>query len=155
MKFKTNTAAGDTSTLIRYHSEKMVSNIEIGAIEILNSESYYDSYNHDQPSILLHGLAHAIYHSFTVHEQFDIEQTYRSAIFSGKYDDVINYFGQSGPHYAKKNGQTYFAECTEAYFSQVFERRHFMRANLQPQIRLLKDSKTDFQWLISISFLSK
>ena len=121
MKFQTNTAAGDTSTLIRYHSEKMVSNIEIGAIEILNLESYERSYNLDQPSILLHGLAHALYHSFTVNQQFDIEQTYRSAIFSGKYDDVVNYFGQRGAHYAKKDAQTYFAECTEAYFSLVFK----------------------------------
>lgn len=99
----------------------MVSNIEIGAIEILNLESYERSYNLDQPSILLHGLAHALYHSFTVNQQFDIEQTYRSAIFSGKYDDVVNYFGQRGAHYAKKDGQTYFAECTEAYFSLVFK----------------------------------
>ena len=110
----------------------MVSNIEIGAIEILNLDSYDNSYKTDQPSILLHGLAHAIYHSFTVNQQFDIEQTYRSAIFSGKYDDVVNYFGQMGPHYAKKNGQTYFAECTEAYFSQVFEWRHFIREKFQP-----------------------
>ena len=115
----------------------MVSNIETGAIEILNLESYERSYNLDQPSILLHGLAHALYYSFTVNEQFDIEQTYRSAIFSGKYDDVINYFGQRGAHYAKKNGQTYFAECTEAYFSWGFK---FAPA----QTDLIRYLKTDF-----------
>ena len=107
--------------MIRYHSDKMVSNIEIGAIEILNLDSYERAYNLDQPSIMLHGFAHALYHSFSVSDRFDIEQTYRSAIFSGKYDNVVNYFGQTGAHYAKKNAQTYFAECTEAFFSRVFK----------------------------------
>ena len=30
---------------------------------------------------------------------------------SEKYDNVLNYFGESVEHYAKKNPQTYFAEA--------------------------------------------
>ena len=29
---------------------------------------------------------------------------------TGKYDSVLNYFGESVEHYGKKNAQTYFAE---------------------------------------------
>ena len=131
--------------MIRYHSEKMVSNIEIGAIEILNLDSYERAYNLDQPSVLLHGLAHALYHSFSVNDQFDIEQSYRSAIFSGKYDNVVNYFGQSGAHYAKKNAQTYFAECTEAYFSLVLKKNQDTK-NFEPKFwRHRNFEKTNFQ----------
>ena len=30
---------------------------------------------------------------------------------TGKYDHVMNYFGESVEHYGKKNAQTYFAEA--------------------------------------------
>ena len=29
---------------------------------------------------------------------------------TGKYDNVVNYFGESVEHYGKKDAQTYFAE---------------------------------------------
>ena len=31
---------------------------------------------------------------------------------TGKYDNVMNYFGESVAHYGKKDAQTYFAETS-------------------------------------------
>ena len=31
---------------------------------------------------------------------------------TGKYDNVMNYFGESVEHYGKKDAQTYFAETS-------------------------------------------
>ena len=113
---------------------KTTASIPANSLEILNFESYQRVANEDQPSILLHGLAHALFHSMTAAEQFDIEQTfriwfnilddhlvyveiptaeskYREVMSTGKYDNVMNYFGESVAHYGKKNAQTYFAEA--------------------------------------------
>ena len=132
-RFQTNTRPGDTSTLIRYQSEETVSNIPAGSLEILNFESYQRVANKDQPSILLHGFAHALYHSLAPDERFDIDSTFRTGFHepkqnslvlqrphggtqirevmkTGKYDKVLNYFGKSVEHYGKKNAPTYFAE---------------------------------------------
>ena len=38
-------------------------------------------------------------------------QKYREVMATGKYDHVMNYFGESVEHYGKKNAQTYFAEA--------------------------------------------
>ena len=65
--------------MIRYHSEQTVSNIPIGAMEILNFESYQQVANKEQPSILLHGFAHALYHKLTPEQRFDIDWTFRIA----------------------------------------------------------------------------
>ena len=56
---------------------KTTASIPANSLEILNFESYQRVANEDQPSILLHGLAHALFHSMTAAEQFDIEQTFR------------------------------------------------------------------------------
>ena len=96
-------------------------NIEADSIEILNLDKYERAYGSDQPSILLHGMAHAIYHSLSANERYEIDATYESAMRSKVYDSVLNYYWETGPAYAKKDPPTYFAECTEAFLRPVFE----------------------------------
>ena len=52
--------------------------------------------------------------------QLEIDYTFQEAYRSGKYQNVQSYWGTTGPHYCLTDGQTYFAECTEAYFSQSY-----------------------------------
>ena len=40
-----------------------------------------------------------------------VESKYREVMATGKYDNVLNYFGESVEHYGKKDAQTYFAEA--------------------------------------------
>jgi len=37
---------------------------------------------------------------------------------SRKYDSIENYWGNMTKHYGTTNSREYFAECTEAFFSQ-------------------------------------
>ena len=50
---------------------------------------------------------------------------------SAKYNNVINYFGESGEAYATKNSVTYFAETIEAYFSGLYSSISY-RNDFQP-----------------------
>jgi len=103
----------------------MVSNIDIGSVEILNLDDFERALGSDQPSILLHGLAHAIYHTSSANEQFEVNSAYDTAMRTGNYDSVFNFYSELGPAYAKKDAPTYFAECTEAFLSLGFKMTPF------------------------------
>ena len=44
------------------------------------------------------------------HQRDIVEPKYSEVMKSGKYDNVMNYFGESVEHYGKKDAPTYFAE---------------------------------------------
>ena len=44
------------------------------------------------------------------HQPDIVEPKYSEVMKSGKYDNVMNYFGESVEHYGKKDAPTYFAE---------------------------------------------
>ena len=45
---------------------------------------------------------------------------------TGKYDNVMNYFGESVEHYGKKDAQTYFAETS--FQTELALKRHALFA---------------------------
>lgn len=47
-----------------------------------------------------------------------LEETYNKAMADKKYDSIENYWGNMTKHYGTTNYTEYFAECTEAFFSQ-------------------------------------
>ena len=56
------------------------------------------------------------------------ESKYREVMSTGKYDNVMNYFGESVAHYGKKDAQTYFAETSFQTDSELALKRHALFA---------------------------
>ena len=95
---------------------------QYGAIEVFNYDDFLRAVNNDQPSIVIHAMAKAVYNVVVdFSTQLEIDYTYQEAFRSGKYQNVQSYWGQQGPHYCLKDTATYFAECTEAYFSIYYQ----------------------------------
>lgn len=90
-----------------------------GHVEI-NSIGDILAWRDQQPSVLLHEMAHA-YHWRQGHhgQDFDptLKETYDKAMKDGKYDSVKHWVGSTTKHYATTNPSEYFAECVEAFFS--------------------------------------
>jgi len=86
------------------------------SVEIGNMSNFL-KWQHIQPSMVLHELAHS-YHFRVVGEAPDIIAAYKHAVESHIYDSVPFVTGGKRRAYALTNEYEYFAECSEAYFGR-------------------------------------
>lgn len=100
------------------------------SVEIGNAATFL-RWTLDQPSMLLHELAHAYHHRVLGHDNPTILAAYELALKSKSYESVLCYNGRVERAYALQNAKEYFAELTEAYFGQndfyPFVRAEIMR----------------------------
>jgi len=85
------------------------------AVEIGNAARFWE-WSKQQPSMVLHELAHAYHHQVLTYEHAGIEKAYRQAVAGGAYESVLRTNGSTERAYALTNPQEYFAEATEAFF---------------------------------------
>jgi hypothetical protein len=99
------------------------------AVEIANAHNFL-TWTIDQPSMVLHELAHAYHHLVLGHAYAEIREAYQAAKESGKYEKVLQIRGKTQRHYAMNNIEEYFAESTEAFFG-TNDFYPFVRAELK------------------------
>lgn len=87
------------------------------SVEIGNAATFL-RWTLDQPSMVLHELAHAYHHRVLGHGNAEILAAYRRAVESKSYESVLRYNGRVERAYALNNAKEYFAELSEAYFGQ-------------------------------------
>ncbi len=87
------------------------------AVEIGNARTFL-TWTLDQPSMVLHELAHAYHHRVLGLENPEIMAAYGRALESKSYESVLRYNGRTERAYALNDAEEYFAELTEAYFGQ-------------------------------------
>lgn len=96
----------------------------------------------EQPSMVLHELAHAYHHRVLGYDNPDIRKAYKRAVENKSYEAVLHYTGRQRRAYALNNDQEYFAELTEAFFGQndfyPFVRAEVMRYDPQMHETLKK-----------------
>lgn len=85
------------------------------SIEIGNAVNFL-TWSLQQPSMVLHELAHAYHHQVLGYGNAEIRKAYERAKESRSYESVLRYNGQRVRAYALNNDQEYFAELTEAFF---------------------------------------
>jgi hypothetical protein len=85
------------------------------AVEIGNAQRFLD-WSKDQPSMVLHELAHAYHDQVLGFDNAKIKAAYRHAVETGLYDSVLRANGKTERAYAVTDAQEYFAEGTEAFF---------------------------------------
>lgn len=85
------------------------------SVEIANAANFL-RFSLDQPSLVLHELAHAYHHRVLGYDNAEILAAYRRAVESKSYESVLRYNGRRERAYAIKNAQEYFAELSEAFF---------------------------------------
>lgn len=100
------------------------------SVEIGNPDNFL-SWTLDQPSMVLHELAHAYHHRVLGYDNPDIKSAYDRAVESKSYESVLRNNGQNARAYALNNDQEYFAELTEAYFG-TNDFYPFVRAEIMP-----------------------
>lgn len=71
-----------------------------------------------QPAVILHELAHAYHDQVLSFDDPGILHAYKNAMDKGLYEKSLLYTGKIIKHYATTDHKEYFAESTEAYFSQ-------------------------------------
>lgn len=86
------------------------------SIEIGNTANFARWVNTDQPSMILHELAHAYHHTHLGYDDERITHAYEHARSSGTYESVAHVSGDTRTHYALTNDREYFAELSESYF---------------------------------------
>jgi hypothetical protein len=87
-----------------------------GSMEIANAATFLD-WTHEQPSMVLHELAHGYHHRFLGgYDHPEIAAAHRRAVERKSYESVLHYDGKMVRAYAANNPQEYFAELTEAWF---------------------------------------
>jgi hypothetical protein len=84
----------------------------------------------EQPTMVLHELAHAYHDQVLTFQHAGIQGAYREAKKGGAYDSVLRISGMKERHYAMTDPQEYFAEGTEAYFG-TNDFYPFVRAELR------------------------
>jgi hypothetical protein len=84
----------------------------------------------EQPTMVLHELAHAYHDQVLTFQHPGIQGAYREAKKGGAYDSVLRVSGMKERHYAMTDPQEYFAEGTEAYFG-TNDFYPFVRAELR------------------------
>lgn len=84
-------------------------------VEIGNAERFL-SWSGDQPSMVLHELAHAYHDRVLTHAHEGIRAAHQKAVEGGTYESVLRASGKKERAYAIKNFEEYFAEATEAFF---------------------------------------
>jgi hypothetical protein len=101
-----------------------------GGIEISNSLNFLNWSRAEQPSMVLHELAHA-YHFLVLGERHpEIAAAYRQAVDRKLYESVDYVGGGKRRAYALVDEKEYFAELSEAYFGRN-DFYPFTRADLQ------------------------
>ena len=84
----------------------------------------------EQPSMVLHELAHAYHDRVLGFGHAGVLEAYREAKKGGAYDSVLRIGGSKERHYAMTDPQEYFAEGTEAFFG-TNDFYPFVRAELR------------------------
>ena len=108
------------------------------SVEIGNTHSFM-KWTLDQPSMVLHELAHAYHHRVLGYDNADIKSAYENAVEAGIYESVLRYNGGNERAYALNNDQEYFAEQTEAYFG-TNDYYPFVRAELMKHDPLMYET---------------
>lgn len=99
------------------------------AVELANAKNF-TTWTIEQPSMVLHELAHGYQHQFLGDDFAGIRRCYEHAKTSGIDDSVLRANGHHERHYAMTNEKEYFAEMTEAFFG-TNDFYPFVRAELQ------------------------
>ena len=99
------------------------------AVEIGNAARFVQTAI-DQPSMVLHELAHAYHDQVLRFDHPGIRKAYDDAKASGAYESVLRISGAKERHYALTDPQEYFAEGTEAFFG-TNDFYPFVRAELR------------------------
>jgi len=88
-----------------------------GAIELANARNFLD-WTLEQPSMVLHELAHAYHHKFLPggFDNSELKAAHTRAVKSKLYDIVLKITHTQEKAYALNSPQEYFAESTEAFF---------------------------------------
>jgi hypothetical protein len=84
----------------------------------------------EQPSMVLHELAHAYHDRVLGFDHPGIRKAYDEARAGGAYESVLRISGSKERHYALTDPQEYFAEGTEAFFG-TNDFYPFVRAELR------------------------
>ncbi len=84
-------------------------------IEFGNPENFLN-WSHQQPSMVIHELAHAYHHQVLGHGHAGIKEAFRKAVERKDYESVLYCDGTRKRAYALNNDQEYFAELSEAWF---------------------------------------
>lgn len=88
------------------------------SIEIANAQNFVNWTKQNQPSMLLHELAHAFHNKHRDKIGAAIENAFMSAVKSKSYEIVSYNLGGKQKAYAINSSDEYFAELTEAYFGE-------------------------------------
>lgn len=99
------------------------------AVEI-GSAANFVRWSIEQPSMLLHELAHAYHDRVLGFDHAGIRAVYEEAKARGLYDSVLRFNGRRERAYAMKDEREYFAEATEAFFG-TNDFYPFVRAELR------------------------
>ena len=89
-----------------------------GAVEISRAREYLEMVAIEQPSMVLHELAHAYHERVLGADYGPIRNAFEAARRSGAYDLVKHVGGGTDRAYAMTDEREYFAELTEAYFGR-------------------------------------
>jgi hypothetical protein len=100
-----------------------------GGVEVGNAQHFLD-WSREQPSMVLHELAHAYHHKVLGGGDSDVRAAYERGRASGKYDAVLRASGRTERHYALNNEEEFFAELSESYFG-TNDFYPFVRAELR------------------------
>ncbi|MCH2181585.1 MAG: metallopeptidase [Mariniblastus sp.] len=108
------------------HDPRLVKHVHIPQARQLYARNMWAKH----PYVVLHELAHAYHDQVIGFQDEAIEQAYRAARKSGRYNEVLLHTGQVARHYGMNNAKEYFAESTEAYLG-VNDFYPFVRAELR------------------------
>ena len=86
-------------------------------VEIGNAQSFV-TWSEQQPSMVLHELAHAYHDQVLDFDHPEILAAYRRVKESGKYDKIKHVNGREERHYALTDQKEFFAEMTESVFGR-------------------------------------
>ncbi|MDX1952367.1 MAG: hypothetical protein SFY81_09280 [Verrucomicrobiota bacterium] len=114
---KTNGAAEYHTSLGWLRENSYNPDKEFG-IEISNATNFLSWSSTDQPSMLLHELAHAYHDRVLGWSNSAVKAAYQNALSSKLYDKVCRQGGGIERAYALVDEREYFSELTEAYFGK-------------------------------------
>jgi hypothetical protein len=110
-------------------------------VHIANAQKFL-TWTLDQPSMVLHELAHAYHDQFLGYDHAGIRAAFEAAKTSKRYESVLRYDGTLHRHYALENDQEFFAEMTEAWLGvndfAPFVRAEVMRDDVETAALLRK-----------------
>jgi len=99
------------------------------AVEIGSARAFLRTVR-DQPSMVLHEMAHAYHDRVLTFQHPKLVEAWREAKKGGTYDSVLRISGLRERHYALTDVQEYFAEGTEAFLG-TNDFYPFVRAELR------------------------